>query len=308
MKRIAIIGGGLMGAGIAQLFASHGFSVAVVEPNERARSSFVQRVVAIGRSLSQQPDYAERVECFPEIRNAVETADFVIEAVSEQVELKQSIFEEVVRVAAPAAILSTNSSVIPVGTVAARLEHRDAERVVGTHFWNPPYLIPLVEVIQGPRSGAVAIGAAMSLLREVGKKPVHLRRDVVAANRLQHALWREAMALVEEGVCDAAGVDDLVKSSFGLRLSVLGPLENADLVGLDLTHSIHEVVLPTLSGSTRPLAVLTRLREAGQLGMKSGRGFYQWSESSAQSVKDRLTEHLRAALTNNLARAIPPRS
>lgn len=296
MLRIAVVGGGLMGTGLAQLFAVRGHPVTVVEPLEEARAQLPGRLRAICESMQQDAACLERVSAAEDLRAGVEGADFVIEAAPEHIELKQALFVEMAAAAPGGAVLATNSSVIPVGTIAAQLEDADAARVIGTHFWNPPYLIPLVEVIQGPRSGAGAIDRAMQLLRDAGKTPVHLRRDVVAGNRLQHALWREAMALVEEGVCDAAGVDAIVKSSFGLRLPVLGPLENADLVGLDLTCSVHEVVFPTLSRSTVPIPVLTRLLGAGHLGMRTGRGFHAWTAESAAAVRAHLTAHLQKLL------------
>lgn len=296
MLRIAVIGGGLMGAGLAQLFAQRGHPVAVVEPIEAVRAEIPGRLRAICATMRQDAARMARVAVHAALREGVGNADFVIEAAPERIELKQTLFGELAAFAPEHAVLATNSSVIPVGTVSAKLGDADAARVIGTHFWNPPYLIPLVEVIQGPRSGAGAIDRAMQLLREAGKTPVHLRRDVAAGNRLQHALWREAMALVEEGVCDAAGVDALVKASFGLRLPVLGPLENADLVGLDLTRNVHEVVLPMLSRTTTPSPVLERLLAQGHLGMRTGRGFYEWTPESAAAVRERLAEHLRRML------------
>ena len=297
MQHIAIIGGGLMGAGLAQLFAARGFRVTVVEPAQTVRDSLGARIEAIAATLNEPVSCLQRVSWHAGL-DCIAAADFIIEAAPERIELKQSLFEQLLQVAAPHAVIGTNSSVIPVAAVTQKLTDAQAARVIGTHFWNPPYLIPLVEVIQGPRSGPHAIEAALQLLRAAGKHPVHIRRDVVAGNRLQHALWREAMALVAEGITDAAGVDELVKSSIGLRLAVLGPLENADLVGLDLTCNIHEVVLPTLNRSTTPLGVLTELRDAGHLGVSTGRGFYQWTSQSIQAVRDRLNTHLLRALSS----------
>jgi 3-hydroxybutyryl-CoA dehydrogenase len=156
----------------------------------------------------------------------------------------------------------------------------------GTHFWNPPELIPLVEVIQGPRTGMDAITRTLEMLSSVGKHPVHVRRDVVPGNRLQHALWREAMALVDEGVCTPEDVDAIIKNSFGLRLAVLGPLENADLVGLELTADIHRVVLPLLSRATTPSPGLLERLGAGKRGVASGSGFYSgWTEARVAATR-----------------------
>jgi 3-hydroxybutyryl-CoA dehydrogenase len=229
---------------------------------------------------------------------AVQGAQLVIEAASERREVKQAIFATLLRCAPAGIPLATNSSVIPVGAVSALLDDAEAARVVGAHFWNPPDVIPLVEVIQGPRSSVDSVRATIDLLRKAGREPVHVRRDTVPGNRMQHALWREAMALVDEGVCTPQEVDHIVKRSFGLRLPVLGPLENADLVGLDLTEQIHRVVLPVLSCRQTPADALLRLRAEGAEGVRTGSGFYGgWTETSVAELRARLAQHLRSLLT-----------
>jgi 3-hydroxybutyryl-CoA dehydrogenase len=171
---------------------------------------------------------------------------------------------------------------------------RHPERALGTHWWNPPYLVPLVEVIRTPSTSAAAVAAMTTLLKAVGKTPVTVEKDVpgFVGNRLQHALWREAIALVEQGVCDAETVDTVVKASFGRRLAVLGPLENADLVGTDLTLAIHETVLPDLDRTPGPLPVLRQLVADGKLGMKSGEGFRRWTPEQQSELRRRVFAHL----------------
>jgi len=182
-----------------------------------------------------------------------------------------------------------------VGEVAARADRR--ARIVGTHWWNPPFLVPLVEVVQGPETEPAAIDRTIDLLHSLGKMPVRVRRDVAGfvGNRLQHALWREAFDLVEQGVCDAETVDTVIKAGFGRRLPVLGPMENADLVGLDLTLAIHEYVLPELNPPSEPSPGLRRRVERGDLGTKTGAGFRRWSGHEADEVRARVFEHLAAA-------------
>jgi len=169
------------------------------------------------------------------------------------------------------------------------------DRVLGTHWWMPPYLIPLVEVVQAEGTSDESIATMMALLVSIGKTPVHVRKDVPGfiGNRLQHALWREAIALVESGVCDAPTVDMVVKSSFGRRLAVIGPLESADLVGTDLTLDIHENVLFDLNRSTEPLPNLRDLVSEGRLGFKTGEGFRKWTPAEQQEVRARVTAHLK---------------
>ena len=295
MAEIAVIGGGLMGAGIAQVFAVAGYAVAVYEPQAATRESLAARVREQLQLMSLSGDAAERIEVFPHLRDAVREAAFVTEAAPEKLELKRAIFAELEAHAAPDAILASNSSVIPITRIAETCT--SAHRMVGTHWWNPPTLIPLVEVIQGDRTSESTVGATMDLLARAGKQPAHVRRDVpgFVANRLQHALWREAIAMVAEGVCDAATLDTCVKSSFGLRLPVLGPLENADLVGLDLTLDIHRTIMPELDRHDRPHEYLEKLVASGKTGFKSGEGFRAWTDAEMAELRRRLVAHLVAA-------------
>ena len=291
-QKLTVIGAGLMGGGLAHVFSKAGWSVSVYDPIATALEQLPARVASFNTSGAVIPG----VVCGTSVlREALAGADLCIEAAPEKPPLKQSIFVDLVAAAAPTTVLATNSSVIPVAVVTERLSDTDAARCVGTHFWNPPDLIPLVEVIQGPRSAVAAVTRTMEFLRCVGKHAVHVRRDVVPGNRLQHALWREAMALVDEGVCTPEDVDALIKNSFALRLAVLGPLENADLVGLELTADIHKVVLPTLSRTTTPARCLTDRIAAGHKGVASGEGFYTgWTDGSVATLRKRLVAHLRA--------------
>jgi 3-hydroxybutyryl-CoA dehydrogenase len=165
---------------------------------------------------------------------------------------------------------------------------------VGTHFWNPPYLVPLVEVVPGADSSPEAVDSVYGILKKAGKHPVKVRRDVpgFVGNRLQHALWREAISIVDQGIADAATVDEVIKNGFGIRLPVLGPLETADMVGLDLTLQIHDYILRHLDRSVEPAPILRDKVERGDLGFKSGKGFQAWSEQSIEECKRRLMEHL----------------
>ena len=182
---------------------------------------------------------------------------------------------------------------IPVGVVTERLSDEDAKRAIGLHFWNPPDIIPLCEVIQGPRSGMAAIEQGLKWMREVGKDVVHVRKDSVPGNRMQVALWREAIALVEEGICTPEEVDIIVKRSFGLRLPAVGPLENMDLIGIDLANDIQSVVLPTLSRVTQPSEEVTGRIARGETGGKAGNGFYRgWTEEKLAALRARLVNHL----------------
>lgn len=294
-QRIAIVGGGLMGAAIAQVFAGAGHPVRVFEPHPDTRNTVQERVAAAMRLFEMDEALAGNVLVTGDLAEAVAGAGYVTEAAPEKLALKQSLFADLVRFAPPNAILASNTSVIPIHRIAAGLS--TAERIVGTHWWNPPGLIPLVEVVQSANTSAATISATMELLTSIGKSPAHIVKDVpgFVANRLQHALWREAIAMVAEGICDAATLDSCVKNSFGLRLAVLGPLENADLVGLDLTLDIHRTIIPELDRLDRPNPYLASLVTAGKLGFKTGEGFRSWTEGEIRVLRERLAAHLLEA-------------
>lgn len=291
---IAIIGGGLMGHGIAQVFARAGHAVRVHDPSAQILATLQQRIRRNLSDLGQQVSDADRVTGHDSLAAAVAGAAVVFEAGPEDLALKQQIFASIEAIALPHAILASNTSVIPITQIMSGLQR--GERALGTHWWNPPYLVPLVEVIRTPATSAAAVSEMTALLTAAGKTPVTVEKDVpgFVGNRLQHALWREAIALVQNGVCDARTVDTVVKASFGRRLAVLGPLENADLVGTDLTLAIHETVLPDLDRTPGPLAILRRLVAEGKLGMKSGEGFQRWTPEQQEELRSRVLRHLQA--------------
>ena len=293
---MAILGAGLMGHAIAAILIAHGHDVTCVEPEGAARASLPDRVNAVLAELGRPA--TGRLSSVSAPTDLDPSTGFITEAAPEQLELKQTLLA-VVAQQCPKAVLASNSSVFCVADVGRQVA--DGSRVVGTHWWNPPHLIPLVEVVQGERSDPVVVAGVMEFLTSLGKTTVHVRRDTPGfiGNRLQHALWREAMALVDEGVCDAAAVDLVVKNSIGLRLSEIGPLANADYVGLDLTRAIHEYVFPTLSRSEVPLPVLDDLVERGALGAKTGSGFFDWPPGVRHATAARLAARVR--LLANLA-------
>ncbi len=294
---IAVIGGGLMGAGIAQVFAAAGHRVTVFEPDAGSRDSLRRRIAENLTAVGGDPGAVERIDACSVLADAVRGARYVTEAAPEKLELKREIFAQLIEHASPTAILASNTSVIPIGRIAGGLP--SAERIIGTHWWNPAPLVPLVEVVQAPFTSSATVESTMTLLASIGKQPAHIRKDTpgFVANRLQHALWREAIAMLAEGICDAATLDHCVKNSFGLRLPVLGPLENADLVGLDLTLDIHRTIIPELDRHAGPHEFLAAQVAAGRLGFKTGEGFRPWTAQEMQALRTRLTEHLLAART-----------
>ena len=299
-EKIGVIGAGLMGHGIAQIFASQGHRVSLLDVSEKILAEAIENIrtnlTLMAQSGIGSPEDIEpavkRIEVTRELEEAAADAQFVIEAVTENLDLKQELFKGLDSICSSDCILATNTSVISITEIAAKASKKD--RILGTHFWNPPYLIPLVEVIKGQETSLRVVDLTVDLLRTVGKHPVRVKKDVpgFVGNRLQHALWREAISIVEKGIADAETVDEVIRKGFGIRLPVLGPIENADMVGLDLTMAIHDYILKHLESSPQPAQLLKEKVEKGELGFKTGQGFRRWSMEEAQRSRKRLIEYL----------------
>ena len=292
--RVAIIGAGLMGHGIAQVFAVAGHDVAITDTSHDLRDAVLARISRNLAELDQDALALGLIDVRDTLEATVADAGLVVEAIPEDLALKQALFARIEPLVRHDTVLATNTSVIPVTPIMQGLAQRG--RALATHWWNPPFLVPLVEIIGTPWTEPAVIAAMMALHESLGQTPVHVRKDVSGSigNRLQMALWREAIHLVETGVCDAETVDAVVKASFGRRLPVLGPIENADLIGLDLTRAIHANVFPTLDARPHPSQLLDQKIAAGQLGMKSGEGLRHWTPEEAEAARTRLARHLKA--------------
>ncbi|MEP1354107.1 MAG: 3-hydroxyacyl-CoA dehydrogenase NAD-binding domain-containing protein [Tateyamaria sp.] len=297
MSRIAVIGGGLMGHGIALTFARAGHDVTVTDPNTDMLKSVPARVfesmALLGADETEITKALVGISLAATVKDSVHDADYVFEAAPEKLELKQSIFAEIETHAPECAVLASNTSVIQITKIMEGLNGR--HRAMGTHWWNPPHMIPLVEVVKTEWTDPTLADGMVTLLGDAGKIPVMVEKDVPGfiGNRLQHALWREAISLVENGICTAEAVDDVVKASFGRRLAVLGPLENADLVGIELTQDIHRQVLFDLEASPAPSSHLQSLLDQGCTGMAAGAGFREWRTEDLARTKARVAEHLK---------------
>jgi 3-hydroxybutyryl-CoA dehydrogenase len=291
-QTIGVIGAGLMGHGIAYLLAAAGHTVRIYDPSAEWRKTLPERLESSRALLGGDPTLLGRISAHDQMAPAMTGTSFVFEAAPEKLPLKQQLFAELESLTAPGTILASNSSAIPSTRIGEKLKHRD--RVVGTHFWNPPHLVPLVEVTQNEFTSTETVQQTMALLRDAGRKPVHVKKDIpgFVGNRLQHALKREAIALVSSGVCDADTIDEVVKSGFGARMAVLGPMEQTDLVGVDLTLDIQNTLMADLDRSTEPTRLIKDLVAQGKLGMRTGEGFRKWTPQSADAVRERLRQFL----------------
>jgi 3-hydroxybutyryl-CoA dehydrogenase len=296
-----LLGAGMVGHGLALHFARAGYPVSLYSRTQQTLDKAIEGIEANLPALLQKETNVEdeirkiisRIKTTRNMNEAVAGAAIAIESVAEDLKVKQDLFKELDQMCPRDVILATNTSVISITAIAAKAKNRD--RIVGTHFWFPPYLIPLVEVVKGRDTSDETMEITYQFMKKAGKHPIKCLKDVpgFVANRLQHALWREAISIVERGIADAATVDDAIKQSFGIRIPVLGPIENADMVGLDLTLAIHNTVLRDLEASRSPSPLLRDKVSKGELGFKSGKGFYDsWTPENIKRTRARLTKHL----------------
>ncbi len=299
IKNILICGAGLMGKNLALIMSSNPqFQVAVYDLYETDVCGFLRTsndalLEAGAFTMDELEERLSRISFTTDIDSTlISSADLVIEAVFEDMAIKRETFAKLEARCRPDTIFCTNSSVMSPSEISSELQYR--ERFVGTHFWNPAHLIPLVEVVKSDASSDEVAQTVIDVLTSVGKEAVLCIKDVPGfiANRMQHALWREAISIVEHGIADAATVDKAVRYSFGLRLPQLAPLENADMVGMDLTYQIHDYILKDLEDSHTPSPLVKQLLEEGKLGFKSGEGFQTWTDESIAASRAGLNAYL----------------
>ena len=291
IQKIAIVGAGLMGHSIAQEFAVAGCQVALNDVSEErlghARERIRQNLEMLGRS--QEVDEVEsRMTFTGNLRTAVEDADLVVEAITEDLEIKRALFVELEGICREDAILASNTSTFMPSQLAEAT--KDPGRVLVTHYFNPPHVVPLVEVVGGRDTSPETIETVRDLLLSQGKKPVVLGTEALGfiANRLQAALLRECFALVENGVARPEDIDTVVTTSLGRRLGVAGPFEVFDAAGADVWHAIFEGLAHDIESSTEVPSGIARMVERGDFGLKTGRGVYEWTPESSAELRSRI--------------------
>ena len=299
IKNILIAGGGMMGKNIAFVFTSnpdYQISVYDLYPTDvpggirKNCAQLIEKGVLTSAELEKR---LARIDFTTDIDSElIKKADLVIEAVFEDMQIKRETFAKLEARCRPDTIFCTNTSVMSPSEISRDLQYRS--RFVGTHFWNPGHLIPLVEVVKSDATSDETAETVMAVLKGVGKEPVLCKKDVPGfiANRMQHALWREAISIVENGIADAETVDKAVRYSFGLRLPQLGPLTNSDMVGTELTWNIHNYILQYLEDTHTPSPLLSQMKEEGKMGFKSGEGFMKWTPEEVEKQNADLNEYL----------------
>jgi 3-hydroxyacyl-CoA dehydrogenase len=300
----AVLGSGVMGHGIALAFALDGHRVSLYDVNEdllaesegRIRS-VLDTLVSAGEVDADDADAAAaRITRTTSLSDAVSGVDFVTEAVVEELDVKREVFAELSAHAPDDAILATNTSGLSITAVADATD--DPERVVGTHWFNPPYVVPLVEVVRGEETADSVVETTYDFFEAMGKTPVHVEKDIPGfiGNRIQMAMIYEAFSLLDRGVASAEAIDRAVKAGFGFRLPLLGVFEKVDHSGLDVEHEVEQYLLPELDRGTESKDALNEAVENGDYGLKTGAGVYDWEGLDPGEIYDQRDEALLAIL------------
>lgn len=299
IRRIAVIGAGIMGHGIAQEFAISDYDVSLYDVEQSRLDAALSRVeanlnglVATGTLTSEPSTILSRLTATKSLADAVSNADYVVEAAPEQLPLKQQLFADFDRFSPSHAVLASNTSTFRPSLLASATNRPD--RVLVTHYFNPPHLVPLVEVVRGPETSDATVATIVDLLTKVGKSPVVMQREAKGfiGNRLQLALAREALSIVSQGLATPEDVDLVVRTSLGRRWSVAGPFEILDAAGLDTLLAVAEELFPAIESSPEVPEFLRDLVAAGHLGHKTGQGFYEWTPDTAAALRDRVRRAL----------------
>lgn len=296
-EKLAVLGAGLMGHSIALAAAWSGMPVVlrgIDEENIRQAQEAIRQKLRLLQEhdllgTDHPDDVYGRIRFVPSVEEAVADATFVIEAIPEDLQLKQSFFRHLDEICGANAVLASNTSGLSPTAIAA--EMRLPERMVVTHFWNPAHLIPLVEVVRGEKTNDETVQRALRLLRNMKKRPIEVKKDIpgFVGNRLQYALFREAQYILEQGAATVEDIDMAVRYSIARRLPVTGPFMTADMGGLDVFDAISNYLFADLSDAKGSLATMRSLVENGHFGQKSGRGFYEWPKEFAERM-NRLRE------------------
>ena len=292
LKTAALIGAGTMGAGISICFAQAGFKVMLQDVSQEQLDKAIDRItksqdVLIRESILSVEEAAqarERIITTSSLEQALNGVQFVLEAVPEVLDLKLKVFGQIEGLCSDEVILATNTSGLSVTSIASTCQY--PERVVGFHWVNPPELVPLVEVIRGKQTSIETAQFTSDLARKLGKMPIMIQKEVpgFAVNRLQFAVLREALHLVEEGVVSPEDVDRAMSYGLGFRYPWLGPMKTADLGGLDVFYSIASYLFKDLSSMKEPPESFRRIIDEGRLGIKTGGGFYDYENESTQEI------------------------
>jgi 3-hydroxybutyryl-CoA dehydrogenase len=302
IKSVGVVGAGLMGHGIAQAYAQEGYPVTITDESKPALAGVKNRIKANLETLVQEKmlrqneieQVLERITVTESLEKTVRDADFVTEAIFEDLEIKRRLFHEMEKFCSPECILASNTSSFPMTQISALMKR--PERAIVTHWMNPPYLVPLVEVVPGKKTSTETYDTADKLLRKIKKVPVKVEKEIIGflINRIQTAMNREVYYLLEIGAASAEDIDLAVVTSLGFRLATQGPLQIRDLAGLDVTSKVDEILLDKISSSQTVSKLLKEKVSRGELGAKTGKGFFEYTpESLAAIIRERDRQFIR---------------
>jgi 3-hydroxybutyryl-CoA dehydrogenase len=311
IKKIAVIGSGIMGHGFAMVFAQKGYPVFLFDIDARVLKKARNRIAAnldtfLDHGLIREKEkraVLEKITTTTDWKTAVGNADFVLEAVPEVLELKREVFKKLDQTSPPHAILASNTSGLSITEIGSAT--RRPEKTIIVHGANPPHIIPVVEIVRGAKTSDETAELCYRLMLKLGKKPVRLLKEVPGFlfNRLQFALYREALHCLETGVATAEDIDLVVKAGYGFRLAALGPLETSDFGGLDTFLRICRNLFPHLEDSKKPPRLLKKLVGEGKLGVKTGEGFYKYPKATLKRKIQHRDRRLIQLLTVYSARS-----
>ena len=294
-SQVAIIGGGIMGGDIATVFAAKGWKVHVMSPSQKTRDALGARLTAGLQKVNADAACASNVVSYARLEDiAWKNIDLVIEAVTEDLPLKQKLFAQLETLVRPDTPLATNTSNFQIGAVSQGLQ--SASRVAGLHFFMPAHLVPLVEVVSAASTAPAVADKLEQIMKDVGKAPIRVNKDVpgFVGNRLQQALMREAMWMIHDGVTTAEGIDTAVRFGFGFRFVACGPFLQKEMSGWDTNFAVATALYPDLHNETAPPPFFKAMVERGHVGMKAKHGFWTWTDESVAQEKARIEKALQA--------------
>jgi len=294
-SHVVIVGGGIMGGDIATVFAAKGWQVHVMSPSQKTRDALGARLSAGLKKVNADAACAKNVAVYTKLEDiAWQSVDLVVEAVTEDLPLKQTLFAQLEALVRPDTPITTNTSNFQIGAVSQGL--KTAARMAGLHFFMPAHLVPLVEVVSAETTDPAVAARLEKIMTELGKAPIRVNKDVpgFVGNRLQQALMREAMWMIHDGVTTAEGIDTAVRFGFGFRFVACGPFLQKEMSGWDTNFAVATSLYPQLHNETTPPPFFKAMVERGHVGMKARHGFWPWTDESIAQEKARIEKALQA--------------
>jgi 3-hydroxybutyryl-CoA dehydrogenase len=295
-RHALVIGGGTMGVGIIAMFLGHGWKVDVVSRSASTRDGLPAAAARALAAMGKPADTAG-LKTFATLPEAAwPSIEIVVETVTEDLALKRQLFAEMEKLARPDCALTSNSSSFPISEIAKGLATQ--HRMMGLHFFMPAHLIPLVEVVRSVHTDVAKAEAVGAIMAALGKRPVQVKKDVIGflGNRIQGALMREALWLIEQGVASPEDIDATVRLSFGFRYAAAGPIVQKEHSGWDTTCAVAKIIWPDLTNADGPPPILQRNVDEGRIGFKTRRGFFEWDDESIAKERARYERALRKCL------------